>query len=192
MSGLAPGFAEPVGDAQRCFRQLLDAMARPGRVAQLQEIAAPPGLSPAAAALALTLVDFETPAWLGPGTDGAAEWLRFHCGAPLASEPCRAAFACAADASRLPPLGAFELGSAEYPDRSTTLVLEVAALGSGEPLVLRGPGIDGSTTLAVDGFPAALRRERAELAVLFPSGLDLILTCGARLAALPRTTVVED
>src|SRR5689334_19690897 len=118
MTALVPGFAEPVGEAQRCFRLLLDCMAHPGRIAELGPLAAPSQLSPAAAVVALTLVDFETPVWLGPGTGGAAEWLRFHCSAPLVAEPRAAAFAFAADAARLPPLAGFELGSDEYPDRS--------------------------------------------------------------------------
>ena len=56
LQNLAPGFADPQLDAQRVFRQLLQAMARPGQMAPLDRLPeAPLPLSRAAAALAMTL-----------------------------------------------------------------------------------------------------------------------------------------
>lgn len=190
----AGGFRDPVSDSQATFRALLDALARPGRVVALDASVAPAGqagLSPAAEAVALTLCDFETPVWLCGACAGAAAWLRFHCGAPLAAAPAAARFAFAAGIADLPELAAFELGSDEFPDRSATLVLEVASLDGPDRVSLSGPGIAGTQSLAVAGIDRAFWRARAALAPLFPRGLDLILTCGTRVAALPRTTRVE-
>ena len=39
------------------------------------------------------------------------------------------------------PFDRFALGTSEYPDRSTTLVLQVDRFGGGEGLSLAGPGI---------------------------------------------------
>ena len=52
--------------------------------------------------------------------------------------------------------------------------------------VLRGPGIRDRATLSLPAT-APFRANRA----LFPMGLDFILTCGDRLACLPRSTRVE-
>jgi hypothetical protein len=71
-------------DAQACFRAVLEAMSRPGRVQVLTappEV--PPGLSPAAAAVLLTLVDADTKLALNAGA-AAEAWVRFHCAPVLA------------------------------------------------------------------------------------------------------------
>jgi alpha-D-ribose 1-methylphosphonate 5-triphosphate synthase subunit PhnH len=191
-TALSPGFAAPVAQSQAVFRALLDAMARPGRIAELSNLTlqAPP-LSPAAAAVALTLADFETPVWLSPALADGFPWLRFHCGCPRAATPAEARFAFAT-ATEIPlPLAAFDLGTDEYPDRSTTLIVETTTLAASAGLRLTGPGIETAAQLQVGGPTADFWRDREELRELFPRGLDIVLTCGARVAALPRTTRVE-
>lgn len=190
---LAPGFRDPVHDAQATFRIVLDAMAHPGRIVELPfalPAPAPAPLGDAAAAVALALCDIETPLWLDAGLTGCANYLRFHCGSPLSAMPNAAHFALVSDGRALPALDAFALGSDEYPDRSTTLIIEVATLQAGHGLTLSGPGIAGTARLAVTGLGERFWVERQMLAELFPRGLDAIFTCGARLAAVPRTTVV--
>ena len=194
LGDVGAGFADPVADAQRCFRLILDAMAHPGRILEL-----PPGilaknesaLPDAAAALALTLLDFETPVWLDAASQRAAAYLRFHCGVTVVAEPRASRFAFAGDPAAIPPLDSFDLGYSEFPDRSTTLVVAVPGLASDSGLVLRGPGLKGTARLRVDGVAPPLWRARAELAPLFPLGIDLVFVCGRRLAALPRTTIAD-
>ena len=188
---LSPGFADAPRDAQRAFRSILAAMSRPGLVVELGLAQPPETLSPAAAAALLALADSDTPIWLDTAAAAAAPWLRFHCGSPVTAEPMAARFAYCRDPGLLPRLDSFALGSDEYPDRSTTLVLAVEALGEPGPLRLVGPGIDGERRVAIDGPDVALWNERRALSALFPRGLDLILTAGRRLLALPRTTAVE-
>jgi alpha-D-ribose 1-methylphosphonate 5-triphosphate synthase subunit PhnH len=188
---IAGGLADPVGDSQGIFRAVLSAMSRPGTVATVGDRPSIAGLAPSAAAVALALADFETPLWLAPRCQEAAEALRFHCGAPITRSPREAAFAFAADVAELPALDGFGLGTDAFPDRSTTLVLEVASLETGRGLRLQGPGINGSARLAVGGIEAGFWTAREALEPLFPRGLDVVLVCGRRLAALPRTTNVE-
>ncbi|MCM0018790.1 MAG: phosphonate C-P lyase system protein PhnH [Tagaea sp.] len=187
----APGFADPIAQSQSAFRALLDAFARPGRIAALPvPEGVPGGLSPAQAAVALCLLDADTHVWLSPGCAAARPWIAFHTGAPAASEPRQARFAFVAAHEDLPGPGAFDLGSDAYPDRSTTLVAETPGLAAAGDCVLSGPGIDGETRAHLP-LPDAFIAAREGLAEIFPRGLDVLLADGTRVLALPRTTRVE-
>lgn len=187
---MRPGFADPVLGAQSAFRAALEALARPGRVQRLPALPdAPPGLDPAAAALALTLCDDTTPLW----TDAAGEaraWLAFHCGAPDTA-PARAAFWLAAGAP--PDIALAPAGTDEAPQEGATLILCVAALEEGAGWTLTGPGIEAAHHLRVDGLPPGFAAAWAANNARFPRGVDVFLCCGDRLAALSRTTrIAED
>jgi len=190
---LSAGFADPVGAAQATFRAVLTALSEPGRVLALElALEPPPPLGPAAAAVALSLLDGDTPLWCDRTSRGALPSLRFHTGVPLVEAPEQARFALIADAAQLPSLAAFEAGSDEYPDRSATVIVEVGALGEGRALVLRGPGIPDRRTLAVRGLPAGFAAEWHANHARFPRGIDVILTAGNRLAGLPRSVLIEE
>ncbi|MFM0627354.1 phosphonate C-P lyase system protein PhnH [Paraburkholderia xenovorans] len=191
LSTLAPGFADPVHDTQAVFRTLLDALSRPGTVGVVENVL--PEVRSTRAELAafaalLALCDYATPVWLAQPDTALGSALRFHTGAPLVDEPGQAAFAYIHDAGALPPLENFALGAAESPEQSVTLLIRVEALTGGAPIVLSGPGIQHTATIAPTGLPEHFWRERAALAPLFPCGVDCYLVCGARLIGLPRTT----
>jgi alpha-D-ribose 1-methylphosphonate 5-triphosphate synthase subunit PhnH len=67
-------------------------------------------------------------------------------------------------------------------------VIEVAALGTGAAVSLTGPGLRAPAALRVVGLDGAFWTARERLAALFPRGVDVVLTSGSSLAALPRTT----
>ena len=194
---LQPGFADPVRDTQRCFRAVLDALSHPGRIARLSDAAAPilavpilaVPISAAAAAVALTLVDHETPLWLDAGAAAARDWLAFHCGAPMAAGPADCAFAVTLS---LPELGLFSAGTHEAPETSATIVCQVTAFETGRAFRLTGPGLREPATLIVDGLPHDFAARWAKNHALFPCGIDLILCAGDRLTALPRTVAIEE
>lgn len=184
-----PGFAEPVRDAQACFRAVLDAMSRPGRImAAGAELAPPPPLAPATAAVLLTLVDLDTPLWVDPACAAARDWIAFHCGAPLAAGPGTAAFVLAAS---LPDLDALRDGTDEAPEEGATVILQVAALGRGRALRLDGPGLREPGAFAAEGLPDEFPARWAANRLRFPRGIDLVLCAGNALAALPRSVRVK-
>jgi alpha-D-ribose 1-methylphosphonate 5-triphosphate synthase subunit PhnH len=191
MAELAVGFQDKVQSAQSTFRAVMEAMARPGSVHRVMaEAGAVPGLMHGAAAIALTLFDHDTPVWLDPklASAGVAAWLKFHTGAPVTTASSDASFALVTDVASLPALDQFALGSSEYPDRSTTVILQVASLSKGRAYELRGPGIDGSVTLNATIAPDDLFERLAINAALFPRGIDVLLVHDDEIVAIPRTT----
>ncbi|MCY4317696.1 MAG: phosphonate C-P lyase system protein PhnH [Alphaproteobacteria bacterium] len=190
---IPPGFADPVFDAQSIFRHVLTAMSEPGTIIHIGgELDPPSPLGHASAALALTLMDFETPIWLdGPVAAAASDWVRFHCGAPLTQTESEATFAIMSEAPNCLPLTRFNRGTDEYPEHGATLIIQVVAIEAEGTLSLTGPGIDGSRSIDVIGMPQDFWEQRAQTNSLFPRGVDLILTAAEVAVAIPRTTFVE-
>jgi alpha-D-ribose 1-methylphosphonate 5-triphosphate synthase subunit PhnH len=185
---LQGGFADRPVQTAVAFRAALDALARPGRVHMLRGAEPPDGLSPAAGALLLTLADAETPLWLPERLRGGAvaEWLRFHTNALQVTRRAEAMFAVG-QWDELMPIEDWPAGEPAYPDRSATLIVEVAALEGGPVLELSGPGIEETARLGPmlpDAAAAALRRNAAR----FPLGLDFLFTAAGQVAGLPRST----
>ena len=195
LPALAPGLADPVHDGQHVFRAAMNALARPGSVHRLEHLPpAPEPLSPVAAALMLTLADHETQVWLDPALAASAEvaaYLRFHTGARLVADAAMAAFAVVSDPGCLPSLESLSIGTLDYPDRSTTLIVQVGTLDSGAGWQLAGPGVDGAVRLAVAPLPTDFLVMMARNRALFPRGVDILLAAPDRIAGLPRTTVVR-
>ncbi len=181
---LGGGFESPPQDAAKAFRQIMEAMARPGNIRELRGAAPPPPMSPAAAAVLLTLCDTDTPLHLAGDMDCAdvRTWISFHTGAPLTG-PFDCMFALGTW-SALGSLEAYPKGTSEYPDRSATLIVEMPGLEA-RGAILSGPGIEEAATLSLPETKA-FRANRMQ----FPLGCDFIFTCGNRLAALPRSTEI--
>ncbi len=192
------GFSHPVFGAQSTFRSILDAMAQPGTIQAVKvETPAPPPLLPSTAAIALTLCDHDTPVWLDASLRQSApvtEWLGFHCGSRIVDAPRDAAFAFLVGASELRPFADFHIGTPDYPDRSTTIVIQVGSLRSGEALTFSGPGIPGQRSFRAAPLPADMRDRLAANRAHFPCGVDLLLAADGEIAALPRSArlVSED
>lgn len=188
------GFAEPVFQAQAVFRAIMDGMASPGRIRETEgSTKAPGGVPSAMAALALALCDHDTPVGLTETLRASAfpAWLSFHAGAPVAQSAFDAAFAFVTRPDGFPDFAGYPIGSDEYPDRSVTLIVEVAALEGGPELTARGPGIRDSVTIAPQVLPADFNARWRENGSLFPRGIDLVLVEGSRFLCLPRTTRLE-
>jgi len=194
-TALAPGFADPVHDAQRCFRAVMTAMAQPGSQQAFDPgtLAPPAPLSPQGAALALTLFDYDTPVWLDTPlrkSPDVAAYLTFHTGAPIVSEPVDAHFALVQDATSLVPLSGFHQGTLEYPDRAATLILCGTEFGTGEAALLDGPGLKDPRRFSAAPLPPRFWQQTQDNTAQFPRGVDVIFAGKAEIAALPRSSTV--
>ena len=195
MLAIAPStesIADSVAENQATFRAVMEAMARPGEIKTLRGIDAPVPLMAGTAAIVRSLADYETSVWLDATLAAApavAAWIQFQAGAPVVTDPQQAAFALVGNANELPDFATFSSGSADYPDRSVTLIVQIARF-SGSAFCLAGPGIQSERSLAAEPLPDDFVERCACNRALFPRGIDLLLVADGRVAALPRTACV--
>lgn len=188
------GFAEPPIESAAIFRAVLSAMSRPGsRVEFATGVRPPSPLSIETAAVLLTLVDADTPIWVAPdlATADVCAWLRFHTGAPLVTEVKQATFAVATSGSPLDVLPAMSIGTADYPDRAATLIMQLARLGSEPTHELTGPGIESVVRFDAAILPTEILTLIDRNRALCPLGIDLIVTAPGAVVGLPRSTAIR-
>lgn len=188
------GFAPTTLESQSVFRVVLDAMSRPGSVGSVSgDPGAPLPLDPAMAAVALCLFDHDTRVWLGDGIAciDVYDFLKLHCSCPLIKSGLQADFGLLLARDGVPGLAQFSRGTDAFPEKSTTLIIQVPGIDDGAPIRLTGPGIETEATLRVSGMPDYFWQERRNQQETFPLGVDLIFTSGDRLVALPRSTRIE-
>ncbi len=204
-SGLiAPGFSDPVHQAQQVFRCVLDALAQPVRPVQIESLPPSPvsSFSSAMIAIALSLCDQDTAVWIQPETDSPdiRTHLRFHCGTVFADTPSEASFAFIGQPQTMPHFSLFRQGTPSYPEQSTTLVIAASFANNTHKLSAYGPGIanasqDNPRSFHCSGLPDWFWSEWQENRSTFPLGVDaLFLDQGpetTRLMGLPRTTFVS-
>lgn len=187
---LAPGYADPVHDAQRVFRALLAALAEPGLPRELPlrvDAAQEAGIGPALAAVLLALLDSDTGiAW--QTSAAARDWLRFHSGARFVPE-AQADFVVVDGADARVELARFAQGSDEAPERSATLLWTLPALIGGVRRQWRGPGIAGTRSVALP-LPDAFWSQWAVNHRRFPQGVDVIFIAPDAVLGLPRSIAV--
>eukprot|EP00487_Bulimina_marginata_P009024 TRINITY_DN335_c0_g1_i2.p1 TRINITY_DN335_c0_g1~~TRINITY_DN335_c0_g1_i2.p1 ORF type:complete len:173 (+),score=23.16 TRINITY_DN335_c0_g1_i2:383-901(+) len=162
MSMISPAFQDAVHDSQQCFRLLLKAMSEPGTVVTLNRCEGFGSMMSAATQTLLSMADNATPIWLSEtlkADHAVTENIKFHVGAPIVEQTQQASFA-AISAQDLQEIDwselTFNLGNEEYPDTSTTFVIEVDSLTSGTELSLSGPGIQSDKLRFFNGYRLAL------------------------------------
>lgn len=208
MTTITTAFKDAVHDSQQCFRLLLKAMSEPGEIVTLEMSEGFGAMHKAATQTLLSLSDNATPIWLSEShlKDAAIrENIRFHCGSPVTERQNSASFAVIAEQDLADfdwNNATFSLGCEEYPDQSTTVIVELGSLTNGSDaspskggltLTLSGPGIESQSVLNIGAVSQAFQlflQERLEH-FAFPLGIDLILVSDESIACLPRTTLVE-
>lgn len=191
MSTLAAGFARPVFDSQAAFRAAMNALSRPGTLTPLNRDLAPPApLTPAAAAIALSLLDFEVSFWLAPSLSAGdvGAYLRFHTGAREVEDASEADFVLIDVAEDRFDLAAFKRGEAAYPDRSASVIALVASVAEEAGPALAGPGIKTQASLSVTPLPVGFAAQWAANAACYPLGVDVIFAAPQAIIGLPRST----
>lgn len=179
--------------SQKHFRSLLDSFARPGKVNSLHPVPVtpPPGLNQAAALVAFALLDAAASFHTVEMSENEPNYLAANTNARPSTIKREAQFVFSNGAANPDFLHHLNPGSLLYPDTSATVVLILNHPTPALKLTLQGPGIDGATTLSVQGLDPALLEALATINSEFPIGLDLILALpGPAVAALPRTAKI--
>jgi len=201
LSDMAPGFTDSTAQSQVVFRCALDAMARPGKPVRIPDTAL---VSPTrstnavAASVLLALLDQDCALWLSPtlANGPAAAWLRFHTGCQIEADCSKADFVWAASIAELPPLHQLKQGSVEYPDQSATCVVDVTAwrvavVSDAAAVSLRGPGVRGVITAAVDGMDASFVQQHHAMQAHAPCGVDMFCCADDVLLGFPRSVRLQ-
>lgn len=182
-----PGFADITRDSQQTFRALLTSLSEPGKIKDIScPLSTPAELSLAFGATCLTLIDFETPVWLQPAfSEETKGWLRFHTGCQFTHSKKQADFALMKDLDAI-DLSAFRWGSAEAPEESTTLLLQLETLSGDEQVALHGPGIQTQRSVS-PLLPQQFWQQWALNHDSYPTGIDCFLFQGQQVMGLPRS-----
>lgn len=205
MNTITTAFPDAVHDSQHCFRQLLTALSEPGKLITLDRCSGFSSMHSAATQTLLTLADITTPLWLSSSLasqNALIDNLSFHCGISIEPSQEKASFAVVAeqDLAEFSWMdAAFYAGNEEYPDSSTTVIVELNSLSlasgttASQVLRLTGPGIKTHVEIDSGCIPASLITflEQRQDRYAFPLGIDLLLVSGEALLAIPRTTKIE-
>jgi alpha-D-ribose 1-methylphosphonate 5-triphosphate synthase subunit PhnH len=184
--------------AQRTFRMLLNAMARPGEIFKL---AIPADETPTFA-VCMTLLDFEVAYAITADDADAAEAAALDQRIALEigcrqSSLAEAAFILSYGALPEPAWGVVRRGTLAYPDEGATIIYIVSALGptmnGSAPtiLTLTGPGIEAERTLIVHGLDASEFAQFSHVNGDYPMGVDaILLDAHSQVACLPRSCTI--
>lgn len=166
------------------FRQLLEAMARPGKCYPLTTV---PEEGPSVLAVLSTLLDAEVSLADPHDLLRSDDWPMLQATSASAEQ----ADYVVCNGNRVPNFTP-KLGTLPSPEQSATLILVVDELGEGDnQLNLTGPGIADTENLLIKGLDKQWLAMREDWVCAFPLGVDLILVDGKQLVALPRTTKLE-
>ena len=192
---LAPGLADPAHDAQQLFRAILDATSHPGRIVSLPAAPSRPGR-------AERRRDGLSPHPGRPrhaGLAGRASSTGPRSATSCASMPARRSWRSVPTRSSPSwpsatpqPFEGFSLGTDAYPDRSATLIVEVADLSGRADAAVAWPGHRRPHRPSpLRACPTMFWQDWAANHGLFPCGVDIVFTAGTELCALPRSIAVE-
>lgn len=188
--------------AQRAFRQVMNAFARPGTVGSIEGYArlgdAPVLPSCFETALRLFVDQAVTFSVVGADAREQAEWITLQTHAHAVC-PVEADFVLVPDAAdaeaRREAIAAAKAGSLVEPEGGATVIVACSAVSSDDApglarVDVEGPGVDGRASFYVDRIDWA--QARADRADEYPCGIEIVLVDeDGNVVAIPRSTRVS-
>jgi len=190
---------DDVFDAQEQFRLLLDSMARPGKINTMpdMDIIPPAGLNKASAMIAFALLNTDVSFYAeGEGSDAIESYIALNT---------TAAQVGVSEADFIFINGLYDAGiifdaktgTLPYPEESATFVVDVDTItedaGNSElTLTLKGPGIETTKQVYINGINPGILKAVREQNMEFPLGVDLMLTDkNNNILCVPRSNLFE-
>lgn len=178
---------------QTTFRTLLDSMAHPGSVKQLDVVA---GMSPLVA-IAEALVDHEVTFAVVPDQRELTDAILRQTGSHIAGTDVAQYVFCGVESLEAVLREALE-GTWEYPDAGATVVCLTPGITAGDDadegsITVSGPGIRDTASVRMTGFSLPARRTFMERNAMRPLGLDLVMvTADGRLVSFSRYMRIQE
>lgn len=189
---------DSVHDLQNIYRKTLKSMSRPGHIENIAAIGSRLNVEIATSknltALLLSMLDGEVRFCFAAKADKSAadkiNQLTYAVQAAAAQADYLVVTAKAAQSELIAALEAVRVGTLSDPHESATVIIEVDELNNNSELILKGPGIEDSSSLQVRCGHSWLKARNQKVAE-FPLGIDVIfLDMQGNIACLPRTTVI--
>lgn len=182
-----------VFDAQQHYRLILDSMARPGKINMIPsiEIDEPMDINNASALIAFALLNTDASFHAVEG-EAVTQFIALHTSANVADlQDAELVFVSGLHEADF--IALLKTGTLSYPESSATIIADVTRISDSPisnalQLTLKGPGVNGTTTVYVAGLNTAILDELKEQNLEFPLGIDLILTDGGNnMICIPRS-----
>ncbi|CAB1077425.1 hypothetical protein D1AOALGA4SA_5214 [Olavius algarvensis Delta 1 endosymbiont] len=182
-------FDDFIPGSQETFQAIFAAMEHPGQLVTIpHNPAAPDILNWASAATCLTLLARETPVWIDiDQQNSAVSWLQNRCQSSVVTEPCMANFAIVTRPDNMPDLEYFRVGTYDYPEKATTVLIQVEDILPDIAYSATGIGFDQRPQLELKGLSERFWHQWRRLSGRHPLGIDVFITCEDVLTALPKS-----
>ncbi len=190
MTAQAVVFTPDARQSQEDFREVLECLARPGRLGRVGESPFPLTGARHAYALLRALADQEVSISIDGAEESVARFASLGTGSRLVeSEVADYVLFLTDPGDQLAHLCRGEL---EVPEFGATAVVLVESLASGDRYVVSGPGVPGAREFRMSGISPATLVARDAACAFYPLGIDIVFVDpGGRMVGLPRTTVIE-
>ena len=199
---LLPVFIDESTDSQVVFRNILKVMSEPGTIIDFSKnselydthssIKIQKNKLSCLWSVAQTLLDSDCSVFVCDSVDDKSftQSLSFFTGVSF-SRDIRSADFIFMSMHELKDLNDFNLGGIEKPHLSSTVLIYVDSITAADQIILSGPGIKDSRSLALAGLDA----EKIDLLKnnhkLYPCGIDFIFCSETSMTAISRSTKIK-
>lgn len=184
---------DEVFEAQEHFRTIMDCMAQPGKIQQLEgAIDSLEGFNKVSSLIGFALMDSNTGFYQNYHANLDQYFLLNTSAIPKSPEEADFLFLKGSD-SAAEMIEEAKVGIPEYPEGGAFLIIEVETLSKetldeGIEITLKGPGVKGEISLYVVGLNKEVLEAIQEKNFEYPLGVDTILTdASGNMVCIPRS-----
>ncbi|MFZ4453056.1 phosphonate C-P lyase system protein PhnH [Salibacterium aidingense] len=189
-----------VHDSQLIYREMLEAVSRPGTISNIKTVLTKlpdSPVNPGLIGMALTILDGETSFAVVPESSKLSSYIQQKTGSRVETLD-QADYILMYDLSLVPSFSevieTIKKGTLIDPHDSATLLIQVKSFSAtnGAPYILSGPGIASEYQVPIEGLPENWEKTRQRAIKEFPLGIDFFFVSqAAEILSIPRTTRIR-